>query len=58
MCFGKQPDAPVEKPAYAPEDSYTEFDSSVINPDGSTRKLPRAAKGSVPTVNPKTDVRM
>jgi hypothetical protein len=58
MCFSKQPAAPINKPAYAPEDSYTEFQSSITEPDGTTKKLPKAAKGSVPTVNPSTNMEM
>lgn len=39
MCFSKQPSAPTNKPAYAPEDADKYFTSSVEEDGEAVRKL-------------------
>ncbi|RWI06807.1 MAG: hypothetical protein EOQ89_03495 [Mesorhizobium sp.] len=39
MCIGGQPEAPINKPAYAPEEADAHFVSKIKNPDGTEQTL-------------------
>ncbi|CAH0343725.1 hypothetical protein [Rhizobium sp. CECT 9324] len=40
MCIGgKQPEAPVNKPNYAPEDAWKHFESTKTNENGETTAI-------------------
>lgn len=58
MCFGGQPKAPINKPAYAPEDANKHFDVTEQE-DGGTKKVLQkgdSSRTSVPSVNPLQDI--
>ena len=53
MCFSKQPEAPINKPAYAPEDAHKHFQYDVSDDEGEKVQEPEVEPQTSKATGPK-----